>query len=218
MSARLIKRDHQNGVETLVLGGAGESVVASSPFEVMKPAPARSNEDEANRIVEQALEKAAAIEKEARENARQFLATELTAEIAKTIDPWRDRLAQSLDELDGLRAEITADAERELVRLALEIARKVVHREVTIDHEIVMTLARLGLSRAHTRVNATIHLHYDDLEYVNSNRRRLNATQALELVQDRSVSRGGCLIHTEMGDVDARIEQQFEEIERAFLG
>lgn len=195
-----------------------EPASISKPF-TLAPAPtSHSTADDAENIIAAALQKASEIEQEAHANARKLVETEVANEITKKIDPWRERLTRSLEDLNGLRAQITATAERELVRLALEIARKVVHREVTIDPEIVMTLARIGLSRAHNRVTASVRLHPDDLEYVNSHRRRLNTTHAIDLVEDRSVTRGGCLIHTEMGDVDARIEQQFEEIERAFLG
>jgi flagellar assembly protein FliH len=60
-------------------------------------------------------------------------------------------------------------------------------------------------------------LHPDDFAYISAHKERLEAGHALELVEDRSIGRGGCLVHTEVGDVDTRIEQQFAEIERAFL-
>jgi flagellar assembly protein FliH len=161
---------------------------------------------------------AVAIENEARQNASQLVAAEVENEIARTVDPWHEQLAETLKEMGDLRTTITTRAERELVRLAIEIAKKVVHREVTIDNEIVMTLARIGISRMHNRVAATIHLHPDDFAYVTTHRESLDAGHALELVEDRSIGRGGCLVQTEMGDVDTRIEQQFAEIERAFLG
>jgi flagellar assembly protein FliH len=161
---------------------------------------------------------AVAIEKEARENSTQLVAAEVEKEITRTVDPWHEQLSDTLAEVGRLREAIATRAERELVRLAIEIAKKVVHREVTIDNEIVMTLARIGISRMHNRVAATIHLHPDDFAYVTTHRHTLDAGHALELVEDRSIGRGGCLVQTEMGDVDTRIEQQFAEIERAFLG
>ena len=161
---------------------------------------------------------AVAIENEARENSSRLVAAEVEKEITRTVDPWHEQLSDTLEEIGDLRAAITTRAERELVRLAIEIAKKVVHREVTIDNEIVMTLARIGISRMHNRVAATIHLHPDDFAYVTTHRDSLDAGHALELVEDRSIGRGGCLVQTEMGDVDTRIEQQFAEIERAFLG
>jgi flagellar assembly protein FliH len=171
----------------------------------------------AEQIIAAARAKAAGIEQQAVENGRALIQAEVQAEVASLIGPWQEQLTNTLAELDDLRAGITAQAERDLVRLALEIARKVVHREVSIDKEIVMTLARIGLTRGHSRTPATIHLHPDDFAYVNLHRERLVSGQTLELVEDRSIMRGGCLVRTEMGDVDARIDQQFIEIERAFL-
>lgn len=174
-------------------------------------------ESEATRIVAEARSQAAEIERQAREAGRASVQAEVAAEVARLAAPWHEQLTNTLDELATLRATITAQAERNLVQLALEIARKIVHREVTIDGEIVMTLARIGLTRGHSRTPATIHLHPDDFAYVSTHREQLVSGQALELVEDRSIMRGGCLVRTEMGDVDARIDQQFIEIERAFL-
>jgi flagellar assembly protein FliH len=39
----------------------------------------------------------------------------------------------------------------------------------------------------------------------------------VELVEDRSIGLGGCIVQSEMGEIDARIEQQFAEIEQEFL-
>lgn len=175
-------------------------------------------ETEAEQIIARARSLAVRIENEARENSSRLVRAEVEKEITRSVDPWHEQLSDTLEEIGGLRAAITTRAERELVRLAIEIAKKVVHREITIDNEIVMTLARIGISRMHNRVAATIHLHPDDFAYVTTHRDSLEAGHALELVEDRSIGRGGCLVQTEMGDVDTRIEQQFAEIERAFLG
>jgi flagellar assembly protein FliH len=223
MSARLIKKGAVGPEENLVpfsfpADGRPRPVAQTSSVIgklAMRPDDAAS---EAEKIIAQAKAKAAEIIQEANDNAQQLIAQEVSAEIVRSIDPWRTQLTTTLGEIDVLRSEIAMRSERELVRLAIEIAKKVVHREVTIDNEIVMTLARIGLSRMHNRIAATIHLNPDDLQFVEAHRERLEAGHTLDLVEDRSIGRGGCLLHSEMGDVDARIEQQFAEIERAFLG
>jgi flagellar assembly protein FliH len=174
-------------------------------------------EIEAQRIIEQATIRASEIERHADQNAQTLIQAQVAAEVTRSVDPWREQLKETVEQVAGLREIIVTQAERELVRLAIEIAKKVVHREVTLDNEIVMTLARIGLSRLQDRIAATVHLHPDDYAYVSQHRERIEAGHALELVEDRSIGRGGCLVHTEMGDVDTRIEQQFAEIERAFL-
>ncbi len=222
MSARLIKSGQELDTKNYSafappeeLRRDGSATGLSSQRELVSAADTQST---AEQIIAQANAKAAQIEQQAQENARALMQAEVEAEVSRLITPWHQQIGASLQEIAGLRATVTAQSERELVRLAIEIAKKIVHREVTIDSEIVMTLARIGLSRLHNRVAATIHLHPDDFAYMSAHREQIDAGHALELVEDRSIGRGGCLVHTEMGDVDTRIEQQFAEIERAFLG
>lgn len=173
---------------------------------------------QAEQIIAQAQASAAEIERQARERGLADAEATITIEAAHAVEPLREKLTNTLAELANLRPMIAARAERDLVRLALEIAKKVVHREVTMDHEIALTLARVALSRLHNRAIATVHLHPDDYNYVVMHRDKLGSGVSLELIEDRSIERGGCLVSTEMGDIDARIEQQFAEIERGFMG
>lgn len=180
-------------------------------------ATVESAREEASRIIAEAEARAAEIEREAVERGLAEGRERMAQEVARSVEPLRDALVSTLEEVEGLRAEIAARAERELVQLAIEIARKIVHREVSVDHEIALTLARVALARLHSHAIATLHLHPDDYNYVAAQRERLDASGAIELVEDRSVGRGGCLVRTEMGDIDARIEHQFAEIARGFF-
>lgn len=223
MSAKLIKGGRQTAADSFIrfampANGEPGSTASADGLMTAKDIPAISGQAEAEPIIARARAMAVEIENDARQNSSRLIAAEVQNEITRTIDPWHEQLAETLVEINNLQAAITTRAERDLVRLAIEIAKKVVHREVTIDNEIVMTLARIGISRMQNRVAATIHLHPDDFAYVTTHRENLEAGHALELIEDRSIGRGGCLVQTEMGDVDTRIEQQFAEIERAFLG
>ena len=130
----------------------------------------------------------------------------------------RGQLTASLNELASLKVDMAARAEKDLVRLALAIAHKVVQREVRVDHEIALTLTRVALARVHSRAGAVVRLHPDDYTYVSAHRAKLNSEAAIEIVEDRNVGPGGCIVQSEMGEIDARIEQQFAEIEQDFLG
>jgi flagellar assembly protein FliH len=215
MSARLIKSSSSNNADAVALFGASAQ---RSPATSTATAFAPRVDNDVDSIIAEARATAAQIEREAAQNVQLMVQSEVDQEVARTVDPWREQLSNTLHELDGLRLSFVSQAEKEVARLAIEIAKKIVHREVTIDNDIVMTLARIALSRMHNRVAATIHLHPDDLAYVDAHRSKLSSANALALIEDSSVGRGGCLVQTEMGDVDARIEQQFAEIERAFIG
>lgn len=173
---------------------------------------------EAERLIRDAETRAAEIEQEARARGLAEGRAASDAEIAEAVASLRDKLGHALAEVANLRAEVAVRAERDLIRLAVEIAKKIIHREVTVDGEIALTLARVALSRVHNRAVATVRLHPDDHAYVTTRVARLEGHGSLELVADASVGRGGCLVQAEMGDVDARIEQQFAEIERGFFG
>lgn len=173
---------------------------------------------EAARLVADAERRATQIEHEARERGLTEARAHAETEAARLIEPLRTELTRTIEEVAGLRTGIAERAERDLVKLAIEIAKKVVHREVTMDSEVALTLARVALTRIHNRAQAQIHLHPEDFSFVQKHLDRLPSGSSIELVEDRAVGRGGCLVETEMGDTDARIEQQFEELERSFLG
>ena len=172
----------------------------------------------ASRIVDEANARAGEIERSARDRGLAESRTAVEREVALALEPIRDRLAATLDEVASLHEAVAARAERDLLRLSLEIARKIVHRETTMDPEIAMTLVRVALDRLHSRAVARVHLNPEDFVYVVSRAERLSAGGSVELVEDPTVGRGGCLVRTDMGDVDARIERQFAEIERGLFG
>ncbi len=158
------------------------------------------------------------LEKAVREKSLQEMRAVVEAEINYEIGSLREDLAETIDRISNLANEITAKLEIEAVALALEIAKKVVAREVSIEQEVVLSVTKNALSKLHSRCLASLHLHPQDLAFVQEHRNKLNFHGSLELIEDASVTPGGCLIHTDTGDIDARIETQFDEITDGLLG
>jgi flagellar assembly protein FliH len=173
---------------------------------------------EAEQILMTAKTRAVEIEQEARAKGEAEARANIAIEVEQQAAEIRRRLAQTIDEITNLSSRIAANAEHEMVQLAIEIAKKIVHREVTVDREIALTLARVALTRLHTRSVATVRLHPSDFHYALAHRDQLDSDGAVEIVEDKSVGIGGCIVQTEMGDIDARIVQQFREIEKGFWG
>ena len=186
-----------------------------------RPAPAALESADAEagpeRIVAEARARAVEIERQARERGLAEARARADEEVARAAEPLRQRLAQTVEEIAALRGQVVARAERDLVKLALEIAKRIVHREVTVDGDVALTLARVALGRIHSRAQVKLRLHPEDFAYVNARLEELPGGCSVELVEDRAVGRGGCLVETEMGDLDARIERQFAEVERSLL-
>lgn len=129
------------------------------------------------------------------------------------------RYGESILELSKLRSSLFAQVEREVVRLSLEVAKKIVHREIQADRDIIQTLVRVALSHAAEKSAVTVHLNATDYNYILTQRTELAQSEGrdISLLADKSIERGGCLIQTECGEIDARIEEKFREVERAFF-
>lgn len=114
------------------------------------------------------------------------------------------------------------EAEPELRRLAVAIAEKILGRELALSSEAVVDVVRTALRAARARREITIRVHPDDVSAVLAARERLARELArpadLAVIADGEVGRGGCVIDTEVGAIDARLEVQLAAIERALVG
>lgn len=138
---------------------------------------------------------------------------------AQRADALVRRLSATLDELANLRRTIASQAEHDLVRLALAVARRVVHREIQLDAQLVAALAHVALERLDAgRGPALLKMHPEDIERLKASTTTEWAQSAIRLVPDASVARGGCVVETAHGRVDATVDRQFSEIAHALLG
>ncbi len=139
----------------------------------------------------------------------------------KKVEALMSRYAETIEELGRLKPMLYEQVEREVVKLALQVARKIVHREVTVDQEIIQTLVRVALSHVAVKSAVTVHLNPADYTFMLEHRKispeQEDGHHTIVLLADKSIERGGCLVETECGDVDARIEAEFREVERAFF-
>ena len=128
------------------------------------------------------------------------------------------RLAHTLDELQVLRTDLIRRTEREVVELSLAIARRILQREVSLDHELMLAMARVALDRLADVATASIRLHPDDYAAALGARGSAVASHGVQIVADPGVRRGGCVVQSEFGSVDVGITTQIDELTHALLG
>ncbi|HWR81826.1 MAG TPA: FliH/SctL family protein [Candidatus Deferrimicrobium sp.] len=125
----------------------------------------------------------------------------------------RDAIAQ--------RETLLNEARQKILELVLQISRKVTFNAVAVDPEA--TLAMIGgvIDSLIDRSRLKIKVHPDHLPIVEQNIAQLMAGAAtikeIAVEADPRVRYGGCLIETPGGDIDARLESQFEVIQEAML-
>lgn len=127
------------------------------------------------------------------------------------------RLSETIQELAEVRRAMVHQTERQMVQLALAIARRVVRREVALDSDLTLTMARVALDRLGDSTSLTVRLNPDDFEATCRRREALLAGSHVTVTPDASVSRGGCLVQSDFGYVDASVDAQFQELARALL-
>ena len=87
---------------------------------------------------------------------------------------------------------------------------------------MVLELVRGALERVRDQNQIIIHVSPDDYEFILQSRRQLQAVvgaeQTLTLTADAVLTKGGCLIETSFGTVEAGIDTQLESIRRVLQG
>ena len=187
---------------------AEERAADPSPFEAPAPAPAAPAAGGAPGAAEQEA------------FAQGYAQGERAGRAAATTDAeaLQRRFTHSLDELVDLRARMVRQAERDMVQLALAIARRVAHREVSLDRELLAAMARVALDRLSEASRVTIRVHPSDLDALAAARHGDLAGDHVTLVADARVGRGGCRLESECGTIEAGIDAQIRELGRALLG
>jgi flagellar assembly protein FliH len=138
------------------------------------------------------------------------------------------RIHTMLERVQDRRQQILDEAEQQIVDLALLVARKVVKVLITTDREeIVRANVSAALRKVRSRGIVTIKVNLADLDVTTEHKEefvRLIETQAtgsgevnLHIHEDSSIDSGGCVVETDFGEIDARINAQLSEIENRIL-
>jgi len=112
------------------------------------------------------------------------------------------------------RQKLIRDAEPEVVRLALGIAERVLHQQIALDRGVVVEMAKTAIGRLIERDTVTVRVNPADLERMRDHRDELIAIgdiRNLRVVEDQRVDRGGVVVDTGAGTIDARISTQLDE-------
>lgn len=171
--------------------------------------------EEARRLLTGARERADAVLEEARARSLKLEDEART----RGRDAGLARAASLLAEAAAVRGRVLAEAEGELVDLAFAIARSVLGRIVEGEREAVVETARRALELARDRAEVRVRAHPEDLEALRRREpllaRGLARARGLSWVGDPGVARGGVVVETEVGAVEASLEIQLDALRRA---
>ena len=125
-----------------------------------------------------------------------------------------------MHEMQRIRQRDVEHMEAETVRLALAIAKKVIGNQ-TEHQTVIQHVVKQAMQKVNDTRHLVIRLNPKDLDTVHDLRQELIPADdfgtVFRIEADEGVQRGGCVIETKLGDVDARIDTQIKIIEELLL-
>jgi flagellar assembly protein FliH len=128
---------------------------------------------------------------------------------------------EALRGVNELQAQIAQQVERDAVELALALSAKILAGALELEPERVLDVVRGALRRVAQRRHVTVLVNPDDLELVGNALAELQlqaGTERCDIQADRRVHRGGALVRTTEGEVDATVETQLQRAHELLLG
>ena len=139
-------------------------------------------------------------------------------------DAANHEMSEMLETMRGLvdmagveRHKIISAAEPEIVRLAMGIAERVLHQQIALDRGVVVEMAKAAIARLVDRESITVRVNPADLEGMRGHRDdvlALGDVKSMRIIEDQRVDRGGVVVETEAGKIDAKIQTQITEAKR----
>jgi flagellar assembly protein FliH len=128
------------------------------------------------------------------------------------VKPVLDQLAMSLAAMSALKTRLRKESELEILQLVLGVARRIVHREITIDPDAILGILQVGLGKISRRELHSIQAHPQHVGRIQAVLEGEGITN-VEVTADPTLALGDVLFETSRGTLDARLETQFAEIE-----
>jgi len=206
MSSKILPPDPARQVQTVTWPAAPGSADAVEPGPAGPIDPGDPSGTMQQDCARRVAEARAAGVLEGEERVRAQAAGELQAIV--------DRMAQNLAEMAVLRTRLRREAEGDVVRLALAIARRVLNREMAIDPEAMHGLVLAALEKLQSQEISRARVHPDLAGILRRSLSHLSSQQAPEVIADATLEKGALLLETTRGNLDASVETQLQEIER----
>lgn len=222
MSSRLVK---SGAVQTHEVTWRSVPVHAPPPgppslFHTAKPQPAEPMQDNRTPELEARIRQ---LEREVEQRAQASFQqgvqqgdASARQQLAAQTEAVQQRLARAIEEVASLRQRCRHEAEQDVVQLALAIARRILHRELTIDPTALLGLVKAALDQLDAREIHKVRVHPDAVNGLRKQLESMGPYARLQVEADPGLQPGSVVLETSRGTLDASADTQFAEIERGF--
>lgn len=177
---------------------------------------------QAEQVISRAQEQAEQQGHSIREQAQQQGWQEGIAAAEAEAEQIRIQARQVLNQAREIYLKTIDGMEVEMVDLALAIARRIVMAQLSVEPRTVMEIVREAVDSVKNRPVVNIYVSDMDLEIIESGRNKLlqglPGKVELNILADSRIQPGGCRIETDQGQVDATMENRWQEMIKALYG
>ncbi len=128
----------------------------------------------------------------------------------------QDSVGQTLAALAQTKRKLRQEGEVELLKLSLAIARRILHREISIDTEALHGLVHAAMQKLQNREVSRVRVNPAGVGAVRTSLEKIGAAPAIEISSDPTLKNGDIIFETQFGELDASIDSQLAEIQRGF--
>ena len=130
------------------------------------------------------------------------------------LEPLRAALVGATAALGVARDEVIAVAEERAVELSVLLAQKIVTTALEVDPKVLLSVVEGALRHLVDADEVILEVNPEDVDLVEAEIASLDRSTAgpkvMAVAGERRVGRGGCVVRTRDGEIDARLETQLE--------
>ena len=171
---------------------------------------------EAKEVLDTAQKKAEAMLKRSKKSCQNARAKAKEEGFSEGLDQFNKQILHFENQLKTLRHE----TQRQILPLALKAAKKIVNRELESDPNVIVDIVSGALRPVTQYRQIKIYVHKDDKDILEAEKPKLKEileqVQNLSIIERDDIEKGGCVIETEAGIINASLENQWRSLEAAF--
>ena len=181
----------------------------------------RQAQDEAQKILSDAHAEEQTIKDSARSDGFTAGHDEGFAKGRDEVERLIARMHTILESVMQRREEILSETEQQIVELVVLMTRKVVKVISDNQKSVINNNVLAALKKVKGRGSVTLRVNLEDLKLTTQNTdefiKRCENIQGITIMEDSTVEKGGCIVETDFGSIDARISSQLAEVENRVM-
>jgi flagellar assembly protein FliH len=176
---------------------------------------------QADAILKKAGAEREAIEMEAYRKGLEQGQTQGQMMAVKRIEPLIQTLSHAIEEMKRMRHLIIEKHQDQILEILVLIAEKVIHRQIQLSPDIILDTVRHACSYLTETDEIRLRVHPSDFENIREIERiistQLTGNGGIHFIEDATIDRGGIIIETDYGEIDASIRSQIEHMQEVLL-